>query len=155
MPAPLRLWIHTAFNPAFACGGWAYVLAEPGLTAGAVGGERTASPDRVALAGLAEALKAARAGVAVSVASADPRILAIARRIPTLEADPPPGDLDLWAPLAAALKGRAVTFATEEARPRTPAAFALAWSELARDKSKASGVFRAVIPRTNLAKAGI
>jgi hypothetical protein len=42
------------------------------------------------------------------------------------------------------------------ARPAgSPAAFAAAWAELARDKVKAKGSFSAPIPRVNLAKAGV
>ena len=68
----IRIWIETTHNPAFRSGGWAYVLAEGRALAGAAGGERTPSPERVALAGLVAALAAAPAGVRIEVKSASP-----------------------------------------------------------------------------------
>jgi len=64
----------------------------------------------------------------------------------------PAEDLDLWAQLTTALKW--VQIKPVANRPGTPAAFALAWAELARDKAKATGPFRSPIPKPNLAKAG-
>ena len=47
-----RIWGETAHNAALRCGGWAYVRAEGAALSGAAGGERTSSPERMALAGL-------------------------------------------------------------------------------------------------------
>ena len=58
----------------------------------------------------------------------------------------------LWAQLATALKGRTVTLGTSEPSVGSPAAFAQAWADLARDKAKAAGPFASAIPKPNLAK---
>lgn len=159
LPAPLmadvfRIWLETDHNLAFRSGGWAYVLAEGSALLGAAGGERTASPERIALAGLVEALKGVPAGSAVEVHSASRPVIAIPRRLAAAAADPPADDLELWAQLTTALKGRSPRFVPATSAPRTPTAFAAAWAELARDKAKTSP-FRAAIPKTNLAKAGV
>jgi hypothetical protein len=149
----IRIWIETTHNSAFRSGGWAYVLAEGRALLGAAGGERTGSPERVALAGLVEALKAAPAGVRVEVRSASPAVIATPRRL--TDAEPPSEDLDLWAQLTTALKTRPATFAKIASAPKTPTAFATAWADLARDKVKNGGAFRAAIPKANLIKAGV
>jgi ribonuclease HI len=149
----IRIWIETTHNSAFRSGGWAYVLAEGRALAGAAGGERTPSPERVALAGLVEALKAAPAGLPVEVWSASPLVVAAPRGLTA--AEPPTEDLDLWAQLATALKGRPAAFARTANAPKTPTAFAAAWADLARDKVKNGGAFRAAIPKINLGKAGV
>ena len=41
---------------------------------------------------------------------------------------------------------------TQPADARTPAGFAAAWAELARDKAKTKGTFKNPIPRPNLTK---
>ena len=149
----IRIWIETTHNPAFRSGGWAYVLAEGRALSGAAGGERTPSPERVALAGLAEALKGVPAGFRAEVHSASPLVVGVPRR---MAADEPPGeDLELWAQIATACKDRTVTFAKGVNAPKTPVAFATAWAELARDKVKNGGAFRAAIPKINLGKAGV
>jgi ribonuclease HI len=149
----IRIWVETTHNSAFRSGGWAYVLAEGRALLGAAGGERTASAERVALAGLAEALKAAPAGVRVEVWSASPLVVAVPRRMGASEA--PAEDLELWAQLETLLKDRPSTFAKVAGAPKTPTAFAAAWADLARDKVKTGGAFRAAIPKINLGKAGV
>jgi len=149
----IRIWIETTYNSAFRSGGWAYVLAEGRALLGAAGGERTGSAERVALAGLVEALKAAPAGVRLEVLSASPLIAAAPGRLAA--ADPPTEDLDLWAQLAAALKHRPTAFGRTANAPRTPSAFCAAWADLARDKVRNGGAFRAAIPKINLGKAGV
>ena len=149
----IRIWIEITHHPAFRSGGWAYVLAEGRALLGAAGGERTASPERVALAGLVEALTAAPAGACVEVRSTSPLVIAAPQRMEA--ADPPTEDLELWAQIAAALKARTVAFARTASAPRTPPAFAAAWADLARDKVKNGGAFRAAIPKINLGKAGV
>jgi ribonuclease HI len=149
----IRIWIETTHNSAFRSGGWGYVLAEGRALLGAAGGERTPSPERVALAGLVEALKAAPAGIRVEILSASPLVVAAPRRM--AGAEPPTEDLDLWAQLATLLKDRPASFGKTPNAPKTPTAFAAAWADLARDKVKNGGAFRAAIPKINLGKAGV
>jgi len=150
----IRIWVETSYNTAFRCGGWAWVMAEGKGLSGAAGGERTPSTERIALAGLADALKAARPGAEIEIHSSDALLIRAPRRIAGV-GDPPYEDLDYWAPVTAALKTRQARFASLAVTPRTPAAFAAAWAELARDKAKSGGAFRSAIPKTNLAKAGV
>jgi hypothetical protein len=150
---PIRIWLEIDHQTAFRSGGWAYVLAEGSALSGAAGGDRAPAAEQIALAGLIEALKGAPAGSSVEVRSASAAVLAVSRRLADA-GDAPDSDLELWAQLAAAVKSRAVRFAPTTAQPRTPAAFAAAWAELARDKAK-TRPFRAAIPKTNLAKAGV
>ena len=149
-----RIWLETDHNLAFRTGGWAYVRAEGSALLGAAGGERTPSPERIALAGLVEALKGVPAGSGIEVHSASRPVLAISRRLVAAAEEPPTDDLELWAQLSTALKGRSARFAPAVSAPRTPTAFAAAWAELARDKAK-TAPFRSAIPKTNLAKAGV
>ena len=152
----IRIWIETTHNSAFRSGGWAYVLAEGRALSGAAGGERTPSAERVALAGLVEALKDAPAGMRVEVKSASPLVITTPRRITgQAPGEPPSEDLELWALITKALAGRPASFAATQNEARTPTAFATAWAELARDKVKNGGAFRAAIPKANLIKAGV
>jgi len=154
MPAPtIRIWLETNHQPSFRAGGWAYVLAEGSALSGAAGGDRSATGEPIALVGLAEALKAAPPGAVVELRSASPTVAAAWRKL-AATGDPPSADLDLWAQVSAALAGRTTSFTPAAAAPRTPTAFATAWAELARDKGK-TRPFRAAIPKTNLAKAGV
>jgi hypothetical protein len=156
MPDPIRLWIEISHHSAFRVGGWAFVQAEGAFVSGAAGGERSTTAERIALAGLLAALKAAPPGAAVEIRASGP-ILAIPARLAVAEAgdDPPTEDLAAWAQLSTALKARSARFVRVAAEPKTPAAFALAWAELARDKAKAKGAFSAPIPKPNLAGAGV
>lgn len=153
MATLIRIWLETDHHAAFRSGGWAYAMAEGSALSGAAGGERTASAERIALAGLVEALKGVPAGSSVEVHSASPSVIAIPRRLAG-QGEPPAQDLELWAQITTALKDRPTRFSAAPRAPRTPSAFAAAWAELARDKAKTSP-FRAAIPRTNLAKAGV
>ena len=150
----IRIWIEISHNAAFRTGGWAFVLAEGSACSGAAGGERTGSPERIALAGLTQALKGAPTGMAVEILSSAPLVRGAARRL-DVAAEPPSDDLELWAQLATALRGRTARFAVAANAPRTPTGFAIAWAELARDKAKTAGSFRAAIPKLNLSKAGV
>jgi hypothetical protein len=152
----IRIWVEISHSTAFRAGGWAFVRAEGSALSGAAGGERTASPDAIAIAGLLEAFKDLPPKVAIEVFSATPRIAGAGRRVAELEAggEAPADDLALWAQLSAVLKARAVRFGAAKNEPRTPSAFAAAWADLAQDKSKTKP-FRAAIPKTNLAKAGV
>ena len=151
----VRIWIETSHHAAFRCGGWAFVLYDGKGLSGMAGGDRSVTPERTVLAGLAQALKDAPAGASIQVFSANPAISGLARRMAGFAAEPPLLDLDLWAQVSTGLKARSVTFAVAVVQPKTPTAFAAAWAELARDKAKATGAFKSPIPRTNLAKAGV
>lgn len=154
-PPRIRIWLEISHQPAFRSGGWAFVLAEGRALAGAAGGDRSLRAEPIALAGLLEALNAAPAGAAIEVQSASGSVLAASRRLVGQATDEPPSeDLAMWAQLATALKGRTLQCAPALSAPRTPTAFAAAWADLARDKAK-TRPFRAAIPKTNLAKAGV
>jgi len=155
MSETVRIWVEISHSPAFRAGGWAFVRAEGRALSGAAGGERTASPDAIALAGLLAALADLPPKAAVEVASATARIAGAGRTAAALQASGEPAEHDaaLWAQLAAVLTARPVRFAAATSQPRTPSPFAAAWAELARDKAKTSP-FRAAIPKVNLAKAG-
>ena len=156
MTTEIRIWIHAVHHPAFRCGGWAYVRSGPGGGSGLAGGDRNTTAQRTELAGLGAALTGLPPAASL-ILHTDSASLAAQTR---LLANPPPDrspnapekDLDLWAPLIAAAKGRAIRLVREEALPHSPAAFAVAWAELARDKAKSGGAFRSAIPKVNLAK---
>mgnify|MGYP001554890785 CR=1 FL=1 len=152
----IRIWVEISHQPAFRAGGWAFVRAEGRALSGAAGGERAASPDAVALAGVLAALADLPANAAVEVLSATPQIARLGRRGAELEAggEAPTEDLALWAQIAALMRARAIRTGAAASQPRTPTAFAAAWAELARDKAKIKP-FRAAIPKANLAKAGV
>jgi hypothetical protein len=163
MTAPIRLWIAAAYHPAYRCGGWAAIRVGAGETAGLAGGERYTTAMRTALSGLAAALgdmPAIRQGEPaqpVDIQTTSPELAAFALFLASLgaAANPATGpdeDLDLWARIATAAKGRRLNLVHTSLTPGTPIAFAAAWAELARDKAKASGAFTAAIPRLNLAK---
>jgi hypothetical protein len=154
MSDSIRIWVEISHQAAHRAGGWAFVRAEGSALSGAAGGDRTASPDAIALAGLLAALTDLPPKAAVEVLSATPQIAGAARRIAELEAggEAPADELALWAKISAALKARPARFAAVARQPRTPTAFAEAWAELARDKGKTKP-FQAAIPKTNLAKA--
>ena len=150
----IQIWVEISHHAAFRCGGWAFVRKDAEGLSGAAGGDRSVTPERAVLAGLAQALHGLPAGEAVEVRSSSPQIAALPARIAgfTSGEEPPSENLDLWAQLTTALK--AVRIGRAENRPGTPTAFATAWAELARDKAKATGPFRSPIPKPNLAKAG-
>jgi hypothetical protein len=159
MPAPIRLWIETTHHAAFRYGGWAYVREADGAVTGYAGGERNITPARLDLAGLAAALNGLPAGAAVAVRTSSPALLAalrVALDPPTAGSpDTPAEDLDLWAQLMTAVRGRSVTLQTAPRAPQTPAAFLAAWAEVGQDKAKTAGRFAAAIPRSNLAKLAL
>ncbi len=155
MADTVRLWIETSHHAAFRVGGWAFVLHDGKGLSGAAGGERGASPERTALLGLARGLADAPATGAIAVASADPLVVGVPRRIAGFAKEPPALDVELWAQIGTVLKARKVSFAVTRSEPKTPTAFSAAWAELGRDKAKSTGDFKSPIPRTNLAKAGV
>jgi len=150
----IRLWVETSHHSAFRCGGWAFVRTDRGGIAGKAGGERNLSAAATARDALLQALSGFPTGAAIRLASASPLIL----RAPSLAAaadQGPPEDAAIWASLRPALAAYAITFEAATAAPRTPVAFTAAWAEQGRDKAKARGAFAAVIPRSNLANAGV
>lgn len=147
-----RIWIEIHYSAPYRTGGWAFVR-EGAERGGAAGGLRGASAERAALAGLAEAVKAAPAGpvtVYATDASITGRIAAVLLGDP--EAEPPTEDLDLWARLQTELKTRKLNFGRIAPASDSPQAFAAAWAQFAFEKTRASGAFISPIPKPNLAK---
>lgn len=144
----VRIWIAATHDRAHRNGGWAFVRDEDPRI-GWAGGERRTTRARMALAGLAAALRGAPAGpVAVTAPAADAQVLGALLTPPE---EPPSEDLDLRAELAKLLAGRAWTLAAASG-PGTPTAFAEAWADFASEKAKAGGAFTAAIPKPNLAR---
>ena len=156
MSDSIRIWVEFCHSSAYRSGGWAFVRAEGRALTGAAGGERTASPEAIALAGLLAAFKDLPPSAAVEVMSTLPGIYGAGRRITELETggEADTEDLARWAQLSAVVKARPVKFALAMNAPRTPTAFATAWAELAQDKAK-TRPFNAAIPKANLVKAGV
>jgi hypothetical protein len=162
MTSPTSVWICAAFHPTYLCGGWAYVRDGQGQVTGAAGGERRTTAGRMALAGLAAALRGlapARPASGLSpvhiqtdspdLARFEEVLAGLGQSTPNV---PPEADLDLWAQIISASAGLRLTLARKTLDANSPLAFATAWAELARDKAKATGPFAAMIPKTNLAK---
>jgi hypothetical protein len=154
MSISMQVWVCAAYHPAFRCGGWASLRADRGQVTGAAGGERNTTTARMALAGLASALRGLPA-------SHDPRSIGIQTTSSDLASltavlagrTQPDEDLDLWAQIATASKTYRLDLVRVPLDPDTPTAFATAWANLAMDKAKATGPFTAAIPKANLAKA--
>ena len=156
MTETIRIWTSAAHHPAFRCGGWAWVRSGAGPLAGAAGGERYTTARRMALAGLASALRdVAKTGGPIAIQTTSPELAALAGvltgKAPRPD-DDPDEDLDLLAQIAAALAGKAVTLTRAAREPTAPTAFTGAWADLAMDKAKATGPFSSAIPKSNLAK---
>lgn len=148
MSDTIRIWAGVSHHAAFRCGGWAYVRKVAGQATGAAGGERATTAQRMALAGLAAALSDLPAGpVVVHTDSADMEALAA-----LLPGGAPGEDKDLWVKVVAAVGCRKLSVTRTPLQPKTGVAFAAAWADLASDKAKATGVFKAAIPKPNLAK---
>jgi hypothetical protein len=154
MPEPVRLWIETTHHTAFRYGGWGFVREEAGAVSGQAGGERNITAPRVDLLALIAALHGLAPAAAVTIASASPGVVAVARILATPPGaeDAPAEDLDLWAQALKLSAGRALTVRPAQRAPTTPAAFCFAWAEVGRDKAKGQGRFSATIPRPNLSK---
>jgi hypothetical protein len=153
MSTAIRIWTSADHHAAFLCGGWAYVRIVAGQVSGAAGGERATTAHRTALAGLAAALAelppvgATPGPVIVHASSAE--LAGLAALAP---GESPGQDRDLWDLVVKALAGRKLDLIHSPVLPKTPMAFTAAWAELARDKAKAKGGFKAVIPKPNLGK---
>ena len=129
---------------------------------GAAGGDRNTTARRTALSGLAAALRdlpsvADPASAApVRIRTTSPELAEFAGFLAGL-AEPtqliaPEEDLDLWAQIVTAAKGRRLELSYAPPAAGTPGGFASAWADLAFDKAKAKGLFASAIPKPNLAK---
>jgi hypothetical protein len=161
MSHPIRVWTCAAVDPVYASGGWASLRQVGGELTAFAGGDRRTSVSRMALAGLAAALKGLprigkAAPAAIEIHTPSPELARLPHRLATLRTaggpDAPSEDLDLWAEIAAAAAGRTLSIARAIVEPRTPMAFVGAWADFARDKAKTDGAFTAPIPKSNLAK---
>ena len=157
MPASVRIWLEVAHHANFRIGGWAFVRLNAGQVSGTAGGARRFDLERTSLAAIAAALAGLAQGAGVELQTSSPQVLAIPGRITAALAgeDAPMENLDLWAQATTAL--RRVRLVTRRAAlaPGGPTAFAAAWADFARDRAKDKGTFTAVIPKPNLAKAGV
>jgi hypothetical protein len=157
MPASIRIWVEVAHHATFRIGGWAFVRVNAGEVSGTAGGARGIDLERTSLAAIAAAMTDLPRGACVELHTSSPAALAIPGRIAAAEAgeNPPPENLDLWAQAITALRRVRLVTRPAELAPSSPTAFAAAWAEFARDRAKDRGAFTAVIPKPNLAKAGV
>jgi len=128
MSTPVRVWISAAFYPVYRCGGWAFVRNVRGAVSGMAGGERHSTGMRVALAGLAAGLQGLPATTdVVEIQTTSPELAALATFLsaPQAPGAKPPGDdgadLDLWAQILTAAKGRRLSVVGVPPQPKTPA----------------------------------
>jgi ribonuclease HI len=157
MAAGSRIWVEAAHHGAFRVGGWAVVRVSGGEVRGSAGGARRIDVERTSLMAFAAALAEAPAGAVVALNTASPLVLAIPGRVAAAEAggDAPTENLDLWAQAATALRRVRLVASLVERAPGGPAAFSAAWADFALERAKDKGPFTAVIPKSNLAKAGV
>ena len=156
MSGPIKIWLSAVYAPVYRCGGWASVRLSDGQRSGLAGGDRNTTASRLALAGLAAALRDLPPGAVVEIQTDSAELGPAARLLaspgmPT-QAAAVEDDLDLWAQILTASKDRRLSLSIASAAPKTPLAFAAAWSDLSRDKAKATGAFSSAIPKPNLAK---
>ncbi len=157
MTAPIRIWTCAAHSPVYRCGGWAAVRISPGATSGLAGGERGASAGRTALLGLVAALRdLPGGGDPIRIQTTSPELAAFAGFLASLgeptQAAGPEEDLDLWAQIAIAAKGRRLSLAHTPLDAGAPSGFVSAWADLALDKVRNTGAFASAIPKANLGK---
>lgn len=157
MTAPVRIWLEVAHHAGFRVGGWAFVRLNARVVTGTAGGERAIDLERTILAAFVAALADLPQGASVELRTSSPQLLAIPRRIAAAEAgeNPPEENLDRWAQASTALRRVRLVVEAAERLPDSPAAFAAAWADLARDRAKDRGAFSAAIPKPNLAKSGV
>jgi hypothetical protein len=156
MSGTIKIWLSAVYAPVYRCGGWASVRLADGQRSGLAGGDRNTTASRLALAGLAAALRDLPLGAVVHIHTDSTELTPFAGLLASLGA-PTPGtapedDPDLWARIVTASAGRRLALTVAAAAPTTPLAFTAAWAELSRDKAKATGAFSAAIPKPNLAK---
>lgn len=156
----LRLWIEINHQAPYRTGGWAWLRQDGATVTGAAGGARDVDLAAFGACALEAALADLPEGAAVALHLSDAGLIDGVR---TLSARRAAGWVDAsgvldpqaktWEMVAKALTGRALSLArTQPTDPRTPAGFAAAWAELARDKAKTKGTFKNAIPRPNLTK---
>lgn len=148
----VSLWTAGSVSGPPGYGGWSWVSAKGGVASGMAGGERRSTLRRMQLTGLIEALEAAPLGVKLIIHCDEVAIAQIAlTRLAGKPVDAEEGDL--WTQIDALLAPRRE--ALEFRRMAVPGAthtFIAAWADQARDKTKATGPFRAAIPKPNLLK---
>jgi len=146
----IPLYTASTHHTAFRCGGWASVRVVAGQPGGFAGGERATTAPRMALAGLIAGLRDLPAGADVAVQTAGLELSGLTEVLAGRVQ--PEDDLDLWAQILTATKGRRMTLVRAVATPDSALAFAAAWAELAMDKAKMGGAFASGIPKSNLVK---
>ena len=162
MSSTFRIWTCAAHSPIYRCGGWAAVRAGLGLVTGVAGGERNTTVRRTALSGLAAALRdlppvdEKTSGGPISIQTTSAELAEFAGFLASLgEPTQPAGpdeDLDLWARISTAVKGRRLSVTRTPLEAGAPIAFTSAWADLALDKAKSTGAFATAIPKVNLVK---
>ena len=147
----ITVWTVSTHHAAFRCGGWASVRLVAGEPSGVAGGERATTAARMALAGLIAGLRDLPPGADATVQTVGAQLMALPGVLGGQIR--PEEDLDLWAQVLTAAKGRTLTLSRAIAAPDSPLAFAGAWADLAMDKAKSGGAFASAIPKGNLTKA--
>jgi len=156
----LRIWIETNHQAPYRTGGWAWLRQTGKAVSGAAGGERDLDAEGFCVRALQAALIDLPADEGVALHLSDPLLIEGVRTMSARraagwqdEAGAPDPDAAGWEEVAQALAGRTLSLVrTQPADARTPAGFAAAWAELARDKAKTKGTFKNPIPRPNLTK---
>jgi len=162
MSSSIRIWTCAAHSQIYRCGGWAAVWVGKGLVTGAAGGERNTTAQRTALSGLAAALRDLPPGDdptssdPISIQTTSAGLVEFAGFLASLgEPTQPVGpdeDLDLWAQISTAVRGRRLSLTRAPLAAGAPSAFVSAWADLALDKARATGSFTNAIPKANLRK---
>lgn len=157
MPASVLIWLEVAHHANFRIGGWASLRVDAGEVSGSAGGARRFDLEQTSLAAIAAALAGLAQGAGVELQTASPAVLAIPGRISAAEAgeNAPVENLELGAQAATALRRVRLVTRRAEVAPGAPTAFAAAWADFACVRAKDRGAFTAVIPKPNLAKAGV
>jgi ribonuclease HI len=153
------LWTYTAWNPHGGHGGWAYA-ARGETTAGAAGGERATTAERMALTAALRALQALGGAKAAALHTPSRALADGAAALPAWraarwrdETGAAVADADLWAALDGLLTASGAEVRAAPSPPAgSPSAFVAAWAEFALGKVKATGPFAAPIPKPNLLK---
>ena len=156
----LRIWIETNHQAPYRTGGWAWLRQDGKALAGAAGGERDLDAEGFCLRALEAAVVDLPPDKAIALHLSDPLLIEGVRTMSARRAagwqdvaGAPVPDAVVWETVAEALAGRALSLVrTQPSDARTPAGFAAAWAELARDRAKAKGTFKNPIPRPNLTK---
>jgi len=162
MSPAIRIWTCGAHSPVYRCGGWAAVRVSQGQVTGAAGGERDTTARRTALSGLAAALRDLppiddpASSSPIRIQTTSPELAEFAGLLAQFGAltQPvgPDEDLDLWAQISTAAKGRRLGLTLAPLEAGAPIAFASAWADLALERARTRGAFVNAIPKANLGK---